>query len=311
MAAGNTAILKASELSPKTHSGICSVFAEAGLPAGVLNMIMHEPVNAAAITSQLIANEHIKKINFTGSTTVGRIIARLAGEHLKPLLLELGGKAPAIVWEDANLDLAADQCALGAFLNSGQVCMSTERVIVHKAVSDEFERRLLASADKFFPAAGDAPVLVHQPAVEKTKGLLRDARDKGATLLGGNFEVPESTPTRLRPVVVKGITEEMQLYRTESFAPTVALYEVDTEEEALRIANDTEYGLTSAVFTEDLRRGLRFAKGIETGACHINGMSIHDESSLPHGGAKGSGYGRFNAIGIEEWVRTKTITYQL
>ena len=121
MAAGNTVIFKASELSPKTMWSICSVFAEAGLPAGVLNFIVHEPANAAAITSGLIRNPHIKKINFTGSTVVGRIIAKLAGENLKPVLLELGGKAPAIVWEDANLELAATQCTLGAFLNAGQI----------------------------------------------------------------------------------------------------------------------------------------------------------------------------------------------
>lgn len=292
--------------------GICSVFAEAGLPAGVLNMIVHETANAASITSKLIANPHIKKINFTGSTMVGRIIGKLAGEHLKPVLLELGGKAPAIVWEDADLSLAADQCALGAFLNSGQICMSTERIIVHKAVAAQFEEKFKASVAKFFSAEGDAPVLIHAPAVEKNKTLVRDAQSKGATLVHGHeFDTKEeSTPTRLRPIIVKGITEEMQLYKTESFGPSTALYEVETEEEALRIANDTEYGLTSAVFTEDLRRGLRFAKGIETGACHINSMSVHDESALPHGGAKSSGFGRFNSIGLEEWVRTKTITYR-
>lgn len=153
-------------------------------------------------------------------------------------------------------------------------------------------------------------MLITQPAAEKTKRLLKDAKDKGATLLNGDYEAQESTPTRLRPIVVKGIKEDMDLYKTESFGPTVALYEVDSEEEALRIANDTEYGLSSAVFTEDLRRGLRFAKGIETGACHINSMSVHDEAALPHGGAKSSGFGRFNSVGLNEWVRTKTITYR-
>lgn len=310
MAAGNTVVFKVSELSPKTLWGICSVFAEAGLPDGVLNMIVHEPANAAAITKSLITNDHIKKINFTGSTVVGRIIGKLAGEQLKPVLLELGGKAPAIVWEDANLALAADQCALGAFLNAGQICMSTERVIVHKNVAAAFAEKFAASVDKFFPASGDAPVLIHQPAVDKNKKLLADAKGKGATLLHGTLEATESTPTRMRPIIVQGVTTEMDLYKTESFGPTVALYEVDTEEEALRLANDTEYGLSSAVFTEDLRRGLRFAKGIETGACHINSMSVHDEASLPHGGAKASGYGRFNSIGLDEWVRTKTVTYQ-
>lgn len=311
MAAGNTAIFKASELSPKTLWGICSVFADAGLPAGVLNMIVHEPANAAQITKELIEHPQIKKINFTGSTAVGRIIAKLAGENLKPVLLELGGKAPAIVWEDANLELAADQCALGAFLNSGQICMSTERIIVHKSVAAAFEEKFQASVNKFFPASGDAPVLINQPAVEKNKKLLRDAQGKGATLLNGDLEAAESTPTRLRPIIVKGVTTQMDLYKLESFGPSVALYEVETEEEALRLANDTEYGLTSAVFTEDLRRGLRIAKAIETGACHINAMSVHDEAALPHGGAKASGYGRFNSIGLDEWVRTKTITYQL
>lgn len=315
MAAGNTVVLKGPELSPKTMWGICSVFAEAGLPDGVLNYIVHSTANAAAVTSHLVASPHVKKINFTGSTLVGRAIGRLAGDHLKPMLLELGGKAPAIVWEDADLALAADQCALGAFLNSGQVCMSTERIIVHRAVAARFEALFLAAVDKFFPAAGEAPLLIHGPAVEKVKRLLRDARDKGATLLpNGGFDDNEGGGVggapRLRPTVVKGVTEDMDIYRTESFGPTVALYEVDTEEEALRLANDTEYGLSSAVFTEDLRRGLRLARGIETGACHINAMSIHDESALPHGGAKGSGYGRFCASGLEEWVRTKTITYR-
>lgn len=125
---GNTVIFKASELSPKTMWGIASIFAEAGLPAGVLNFIVHEPANAAAITASLIRNPHVKKINFTGSTVVGRIIGKLAAENLKPVLLELGGKAPAIVWEDADLEKAAEQCTLGAFLNAGQiVCESLEK----------------------------------------------------------------------------------------------------------------------------------------------------------------------------------------
>ncbi|KAK7744085.1 hypothetical protein SLS53_003603 [Cytospora paraplurivora] len=310
MAAGNTVVFKTSELSPKTHWGIASVFHEAGLPAGVLNTVTHSTADAAAVTKTIIANEHVKKINFTGSTTVGRIIARLAGDHIKPVLLELGGKSPAIVWDDADLDRAADQIALGAFLNAGQVCMSTERVIVHRGAAAAFEGRLLASIEKFFPTSADAPLLIHQPAADKVRRLLRDARGKGAELLHSDFEAPLPVPTRLRPVVVKGVTEDMEIYRHESFGPTVGLHVVDTEEEALRLANDTEYGLTSAVFTEDLRRGLRLARGIETGAVHINSMTIHDESSLPHGGAKGSGYGRFNAAGLEEWVRTKTITFK-
>ncbi|KAJ9138742.1 Aldehyde dehydrogenase [Coniochaeta hoffmannii] len=310
IAAGNTAILKASELSPRVMWAICSVFHEAGLPAGVLNMIVHDPPAAAEITSTLIADPAVKKINFTGSTAVGRIIGRLAGEQLKPVLLELGGKAPAIVWEDADLDNAAKWCAIGAFFNSGQVCMSTERILVHKGVRAEFEEKFRAAIDQIFGGAQDAPVLIHAPSVEKNRKLMRDAVSKGARVVYGDVEAEESTKTRMRPIVISEVNKDMDVYQTESFGPTVALFEIETEEEALRIANDTEYGLTSAVFTEDLRRGLRFAKEIETGAVHINSMTIHDESALPHGGAKSSGYGRFNSIGLHEWVRTKTVTFK-
>ncbi|KAL2161525.1 hypothetical protein VTH06DRAFT_8087 [Thermothelomyces fergusii] len=311
IAAGNTAILKGSELCPRTMWGLCSVFHEAGLPDGVLNLLFHEPANAAAITQMLIADPQVKKINFTGSTMVGRIIGRLAGEHLKPVLLELGGKAPAIVWEDADLDNAAVQCALGAFLNSGQICMSTERILVHKKIRAEFEKKLVGAIDHIFGGQHDPLVLISSLGVAKNKKLIEDALGKGASLLYGDAGAQEASATRMRPVVVSGVRSDMDIYRTESFGPTVSLYEIETEEEALRIANDTEYGLSSAVFTEDLRRGLRFAKEIETGAVHINSMSVHDESALPHGGAKASGYGRFNAAqGLAEWVRTKTVTFR-
>jgi acyl-CoA reductase-like NAD-dependent aldehyde dehydrogenase len=311
IAAGNTAILKGSELCPRTMWGLCSVLHEAGLPDGVLNLLFHEPANAPAITEMLIADPRIKKINFTGSTMVGRIIGKLAGQYLKPVLLELGGKAPAIVWEDADLDNAAVQCALGAFLNSGQICMSTERILVHKKIRAEFEKKLVGAINNIFGPQTDAPVLINSVGVAKNKKLIADALSKGASLLYGDASAEESSPTRMRPVVISGVTTEMDIYQTESFGPTVSLYEIETEEEALRIANDTEYGLTSAVFTEDLRRGMRFAKEIETGAVHINSMTVHDESALPHGGAKASGHGRFNAAhGLSEWVRTKTVTFQ-
>ncbi|KAF6844187.1 aldehyde dehydrogenase [Colletotrichum musicola] len=310
IAAGNTAILKASEFSPRVLYEMVSCFHEAGLPKGVLNVIVHEPANAAVITTSLIAHPEVKKINFTGSTTVGRIIAKQAGEHLKPVLLELGGKAPAIVWEDADLDLAAEQCAVGAFLHGGQICMSTERIIVHKNVKEMFEAKFAAAVDKIFPSKSDSPVLINQVAVEKNKKLLKDAVSKGAAVVAGNVDIEEASKTRMRPVIIKNVNTDMNIYKTESFGPTVSLFEVETEEDALRIANDTEYGLTSAVFTEDLRRGLRFAKEIESGAVHINNMTVHDESGLPHGGVKSSGFGRFNSVGLDEWVRTKTITYR-
>lgn len=309
MAAGNTAVLKGSEASPRIAWAIASVFIEAGLPEGVLNVIYHAPANAATVTKALISHKDVKKINFTGSTGVGRIIGRLAGENLKPVLLELGGKAPAIVWEDADLGLAAQQCALGAFLNSGQICMSTERILVHKNIREKFEGAIKEAVGKIFPGE---MTLINAAAVEKNKKLLADAVSKGARIVSGDADQKEAAEgAKMSPVVIGGVTPEMDIYQNESFGPTVSLIEIESEEEALRIANDTEYGLSSAVFTEDLRRALRLAKGIETGAVHINSMSVHDEANLPHGGTKASGHGRFNAsAGLEEWVRTKNITFK-
>ncbi|KAI1338287.1 aldehyde dehydrogenase domain-containing protein [Xylariaceae sp. FL0016] len=311
IAAGCTAVFKGSEASPRVHYGIVRVLEDAGLPKGVLNYITTDPAHAPKVVESLVAHAEVKKVNFTGSTAVGRIIAKMAGQHLKPCVMELGGKAPAIVWEDANLDIAAEQCTLGSFLFSGQICMSTERILVHKKVSDEFQKKFVQMIEAIFPSKEDAPVLINATAVEKNKKLMKDAASKGANVLRGDFSVEESTKTRMRPIVVSKVTPDMDIYKQESFGPTVSLIEIETVEEALRIANDTEYGLSSAVFTEDLRIGLRFAKEIETGAVHINNMTVHDESALPHGGAKASGFGRFNStFGLDEWVRTKTITWR-
>jgi len=273
-----------------------------------LNLLAHQPSDAAAVTKYLIDSPVIQKVNFTGSTAVGRIIAELAGRNLKPVLLELGGKAPAIVWEDADLELAAGQCAVGALLHSGQICMSTERIIVHEKVVDEFEKHLKTAVANFAPDSNDAGILINKAAVEKNKRLLKDAVDKGATILHGDPE--NGVDAKMRPVIVKGTSKEMDLFYMESFGPTVSLMVVKSEEEALQLANDTEYGLTSAVFTRDLATGLRFAKNIEAGAVHINHMTVHDETALPHGGMKASGYGRFGSVGLEEWVRTKTVTFK-
>ncbi|GJN83028.1 hypothetical protein PLIIFM63780_006574 [Purpureocillium lilacinum] len=311
LAAGNTVVFKGSELSPRTMWGIASCFQEAGLPDGVLNFIVHAPGDGAEITSAIISHPEVKKINFTGSTNVGRVIGRLAGDYTKPVILELGGKAPAIVWEDADIELAAFHCALGAFMNSGQICMSTEKIIVHKSIKSKFAKALVAAVAKRYPGSDDAPVLINSAAVKKNKALVANAQGKGGNLLTGNPSAEESTATRLRPIVVDNVTTDMDIYNQESFGPTVSLLEVDTEEEALRLANDTEYGLSSSVYTENLRTGLRFARQIEAGAVHINAQTVHDEPCLPHGGVKGSGYGRFNGVrGLDEWVRTKNITFR-
>jgi acyl-CoA reductase-like NAD-dependent aldehyde dehydrogenase len=307
IAAGNTAVLKATELSPRCSHVIASVFQEAGLPDGVLNVIAHRPADAIEITKTLIEHKDVKKVNFTGSTPVGKAIAEVCGRNLKPVLLELGGKAPAIVWEDADLEMAATQCAVGAFLHAGQICMATERIIVHEKVAEEFGKVFGKTAEAMF--GSQAQVLISKNGVVKNKALVKDAVEKGAKVISGDPAATEDIDTAMKPVIISGVTPDMSIYSTESFGPTVSLLSVSTVEEALRIANDTEYGLSSSVFTRDLRLGLRFAEGIETGAVHVNSMSVHDEPGLPHGGAKSSGWGRFGSLGLGEWVRTKTITY--
>ncbi|KAF8865183.1 putative salicylaldehyde dehydrogenase [Acephala macrosclerotiorum] len=308
LAAGNTVILKAPEFSPMCSQGIVQALHDAGLPDGVLNLIAHQPSDAAAVTKYLIESPIIKKVNFTGSTVVGKIIAELAGRNLKPVLLELGGKAPAIVCEDADLELAANECVVGAFLHAGQICMSTERVIVHESVVEKFEEEFKKAVKGFAPEGGEVPVLINAAGVSKNQRLLKDAVGKGATVVHGDHENGEGA--KMMPVIVKGVKKDMDLYYTESFGPTVSLMVVKTEQEALDLANDTDYGLSSAIFTKDLGRALRMAREIESGAVHINGMTVHDETALPHGGMKASGYGRFGASGLDEWVRTKTVTFK-
>jgi len=265
LAAGNTCVLKGPEYSPRCFWLIGNIFKEAGLPDGCLNVLFHRPQDAAEITTAIIEHPFVKKINYTGSTAVGSIIAATAGKNLKPVLMELGGKAPAIVLKDADLEKAAKGCALGAFINSGQVCMSTERILVHSSIATDFSKALKKAMDEMFGAASPAPILINLPPIAKNKKLVEQAVSKGAKVVSGDVEAKEQSETRMRPIIVEGVTKDMDLYYTESFGPTVSLFTVESEEEAIKIANDTEYGLSSSVFTEDLAAGLRVAKQIETG----------------------------------------------
>lgn len=245
---------------------------EAGLPAGALNVLYHRTEDAAQVTTALIEHPAIKKVNFTGSTAVGRIIAQTAGKNLKPVLMELGGKASAIVLDDADLNKAAVQCALGSFLHSGQICMATERILVHKAVKAQFIEAFKGAADGIFGGDKPAPILVQSAGVEKNKRLISAAVKAGATVVHGDHEKDEPHPetnevsaTRMRPVIVDGVNKDMELYHAESFGPSVSVIEIESEEDAIKIANDTDYGLSGAVFTENLVRGIRVARQIESG----------------------------------------------
>lgn len=274
IAGGNTVVLKGSELCPRTFWAIGSVMKEAGLPDGVLSVIYHRPADAAAVSNAIIEHPFVRKVNFTGSTMTGSIIASKAGKELKPVLMELGGKASAIVCEDANLENAAFQVALGSFLHAGQICMATERILVNRKIIDKFAEALKSATEKIYPPSDNAPLLVAQATVDKNHKLLNDAASKGAKVLYGDVNASENSTYRIRPVIVSNVKKEMDIFYTESFGPTVSLIAVDSDEEAIEIANDTQYGLSGAVFTDNLGRGLKIAKEIDSGAIHINSMSV-------------------------------------
>ena len=312
LACGNSVILKASEICPRTHQLIVEAFAEAGFPEGVVTIVTNAPADAGAVVGALIDAPQVKRINFTGSTQVGRIIATRAAEHLKPCLLELGGKAPLIVLEDADLDEAVKAAAFGAFMNQGQICMSTERIIVVDAVADAFAAQFAAKAQALAtgdPRAGTTPLgaVVDRTTVDHVNSLIDDAVAKGATLLSGG-----TAQTVLMPAtVVDRVTAEMAIYRDESFGPVVAMIRARDAAHAVELANDSDYGLSAAVFTRDIALGLSIARQIHSGICHINGPTVHDEAQMPFGGVGASGYGRFGGRqGIDSFTETRWITIE-
>ena len=188
--------------------------------------------------------------------------------------------------------------------------MSTDTIILHASIAKDFKHHLSQFLNTTFPTSSPAPILVTPAGVDKNKKLRSNALSSGASVIHGDPDAKEDSDTRLRPLVLSGLKSDMDLYGTESFGPSVSVIEVSSEKEAIKIANDTEYGLSASVWTKDLVRGLRVAKRIESGAVHINGMTVHDEPALPHGGVKKSGFGRFNAdAGLEEFLRTKTVTW--
>jgi acyl-CoA reductase-like NAD-dependent aldehyde dehydrogenase len=312
LACGNSVILKASELCPRTHSLIIEAFATAGFPDGVVNIVTNAPQDAPSIVGALIDHPAVKRINFTGSTTVGRIVAKRAAEHLKPCLLELGGKAPLLVLEDADLDEAVKAAAFGAFMNQGQICMSTERIIVVESVAAEFVKRFSAKAKTMAagdPREGKTPLgaVVDARTVKHVNSLIEDATAKGASVCAGG----KADSVVMPATVVDRVTAAMNLYRDESFGPVVAIIHAKDERDAIRLANDSEYGLSAAVFTRDTARGLRVARQIHSGICHINGPTVHDEAQMPFGGVGASGYGRFGGkAGIDQFTELRWITIE-
>lgn len=311
LACANCVVLKSSELCPHTHRLIGDVLLEAGLPAGVLNVISNAPEDASQIVESLIANPAIRRVSFTGSTRVGREVAGIAAKYLKPALLELGGKAPLIVLEDADLEKAAQAAVFGAFMNQGQICMSTERLIVHENIADEFIEILTGLTKPLIagdPNLGTTPLgpVIGTEAVLRLKSLIADAVSKGAKVIAGGH----SRGIYMDATLIDCVTPSMRIYAEESFGPVAAIIRAGNADEALRIANDTEYGLSAAIYSQDFTTAMNIAMRIDSGICHINAPTVHDEPQMPFGGTKNSGYGRFGGTAaIDEFTETRWITF--
>jgi benzaldehyde dehydrogenase (NAD) len=296
LACGNTVILKASERCPCTHGLIIEAFRAAGLPDGAANLVTNAPNEAVEVVSSLIDHPAVRRINFTGSTAIGRIIAIRAAEQLKPVILELGGKAPLIVLEDADVDEAVKAAAFGAFMNAGQICMSTEKIIVVEAIANSFVEKF-ASKVRSMPEAA-VGLQIDDEARSRLQSLVSDALANGA-------EAIVSGPATL----LDGVTSTMRIYHDESFGPVAGIIRAKDEEEAIKIANDSEYGLSAAVFTRDAARGLRVARQVRSGICHVNGPTVQDEPQMPFGGVAASGYGRFGGrAAIDSFTELRWIT---
>ena len=305
--AGCTVVFKASELCPRVHHGLVEAFEEAGLPPGCINSLQARREDSPAVTEALIAHPGIRKVEFTGSATVGRIIGSLGGKYLKPVLMELGGKAAAIVLKDADLKRAASLCADGAFLHHGQICMSTDRIIVVREVAEEFSKCLKEYvAEKYIDGAGFA---VTTSVAQRAHSLVSAATKNGASYLVGGNEWNGDSGASLKPTIITDVKPDDAIYAEETFGPSATLYVVDGEDEAVKLANDTPYGLNAAVHSKDILAALRVAKQIECGQVHIGTITEYDEANAPIGGVKGSGWGRNNGkYALREFLVEKTIS---
>lgn len=314
LAAGNTVVLKPSEETPYTGGLFFAEVCDAvGVPAGVFNVVTCSRQNIAEVGDELIENPLIKGISFTGSTAVGRTIAAKAGAHLKKACVELGGKDALIICDDADLDRATRAANFGSFMHQGQICMSVEKVLVHEAIYNQFLPLFIERAAKLKvgdPSADKANVigpLINDKQAAQVKQQIDDAVAKGAKIrLGGG-----TNGRFVEPTILTGVTTDMLVYRNETFGPVVPVIPFRTDEEAISIANDTEYGLSAGVISNDERRALSIASRLETGMCHINCSSLNDEPHIPFGGSKSSGVGRHGGRwSTETFTETRWITLE-
>jgi aldehyde dehydrogenase (NAD+) len=314
IAYGNTAVLKPStEAAVAGGVVIAEVFHEAGFPKGVLNLVTNGPGGSGEIGDEFIEHPKVRRINLTGSTAVGRQIAEKAGRYLKRVALELGGQNPMIILRDADIDNAVNAAAFGGFLHQGQICMSTRRIIVEKEIAKEFIEKFVKKVSAFKvgnPKEPDTIIgpLINQYQFDLVKNSVEAAVHDGAKILCGG----KSEGLCYYPTVIVNAKLSTPFSCEETFGPVVSVIEVKNEDEAVAVANDTMYGLSAAVCTRDLAKGLAIAERIESGIVHINDQTVHDEPQVPFGGVKNSGWGRFGGkAALEEFTELRWISMQL
>ena len=310
LATGNTFVLKPSEETSLVGLKLAEIFERAGLPAGVLNVV---PGDGARLARVLFDDPRVKLISFTGSTGVGRQIAVECAKKGKRVVLEMGGKSPLIVLKDADVDYAVDTACFGIFIHQGQICMAGSRIIVEAPIYETFLERFAAKAKTLQVGDPRDPHTVIGPLIRSSQCQMIDRKIKeavasGARLLtGGTYEGNFYEPT-----VVADVTPQMAAFRDELFGPVAAVSRADNAEHALALANNSAYGLSSAVLTNDLQLAMRFALELEAGMVHLNGPTVHDEPTVPFGGVKDSGSGREGGRwSVEEMTEVKWVTIQM
>jgi len=313
LALGNTVVLKPSEWSPVVGGTIWTeIFAEAGLPDGVLNVVTHAPGGAGPIGEVFTSHPAVRRINFTGSTKTGRLLAEAAGRNLKRVVLELGGFNPLLVLADADLDYAVNATAFGAFLHQGQICMSARKVIVERTIADEFTSRLSEKTKGLKAGSPSEPdtiigPLINPDALATVRRRVDDAVAKGARVLAGG----EAVGPCFQATVLADVPEDSELATEETFGPVLAVEVVGSEDEAVARANATAYGLSAGIITSDPDRGFALAQRLESGIVHVNDQPVGDEPQMPFGGVKDSGWGRFGGQAVvDEFTELRWVTVQ-